>query len=255
MAKQLAAISDAEGNRYLERGQGIFDAALDSAVKRFQADCGLKIDGVYGEQTSRRLAEAVRSESTKQKRKPAAVEPPVEPEPPAPEPPEPPPPPPVAPKPKPKPTRLSKQGAQLIATFEGFRGQLYNDAANHCTIGYGHLVHHGPIDGSESAEFKAGVSRERALELLQEDAGKAAAEITRCVKVPLEQHQFDALVSFVFNVGTGAFRESTLLRLLNEGRYDTVEEQLARWTKAGGQTLQGLVNRRRAEAELFTGRR
>ena len=252
MAKQLASISDGEGNRYLERGQGIFDATVDAAVKRFQADCGLAVDGVYGEQTSRRLAEAVRSEQTKQKRRPAAVvppEPPVEPEPPAPAPPVEPAPPVVQ-----KPTRLSKHGAQLIATFEGFRGQLYNDAANHCTIGYGHLVHHGPIDGSESAEFKAGISRERALELLQEDAAQAAAEITRSVKVPLEQHQFDALVSFVFNVGTGAFRESTLLRLLNEGRYDTVEEQLARWTKAGGQTLQGLVNRRRAEAELFTGR-
>ena len=148
---------------------------------------------------------------------------PVEPEPPAPAPPVEPAPPVVQ-----KPTRLSKHGAQLIATFEGFRGQLYNDAANHCTIGYGHLVHHGPIDGSESAEFKAGISRERALELLQEDAAQAAAEITRSVKVPLEQHQFDALVSFVFNVGTGAFRESTLLRLLNKQRYDTVEEQLAR---------------------------
>ena len=153
-----------------------------------------------------------------------------------------------------KPTALSKEGAAFIARFEGFRGQLYNDAAGHATIGYGHLVHHGPIDGSEPAEFRKGISQERALELLQADAAKAAAEIARSVKVPLEQHQFDALVSFAFNVGNGAFRESTLLRLLNEGRYDAVEAQLARWNKAGGKTLQGLVNRRAAEAKLFLGK-
>ena len=153
-----------------------------------------------------------------------------------------------------KPTALSKEGAAFIARFEGFRGQLYNDAAGHATIGYGHLVHHGRIDGSEPAEFRKGISQERALELLQADAAKAAAEIARSVKVPLEQHQFDALVSFAFNVGNGAFRESTLLRLLNEGRYDAVEAQLARWNKAGGKTLQGLVNRRAAEAKLFLGK-
>ncbi|MBA3244687.1 MAG: glycoside hydrolase family protein [Actinobacteria bacterium] len=223
IAKDLASITDSEGKRYLERGQGIFDATLESALRRFQADTGQDVDGVFGVQTARQLALAVRVEEEKLKPKPAA------------------------------PTALSKEGATLIAAFEGFRSQLYNDAANHCTIGYGHLVHHGPIDGSEPAELKAGISQERALELLQEDAAKAASEIKVCVKVPLSQCQFDALVSFAFNVGNGAFRESTLLRLLNEGRYDAVEAQLARWNKAGGKTLQGLVNRRAAEAKFFNG--
>ena len=245
MTQRLATVLDPAGKPYLARGQGVFDAVVESALRRFQADWGQQVDGVYGEQSARQLGVAVRAEQEKekQKRRPSAVVKPVAPKPP-----------PKKPKPLPKqpPSALSKRGAAFIAKLEGFRGELYNDAANHATIGYGHLVHQGPIDGSEPAEFRAGISQERALELLQADAAKAAAEITRSVKVPLEQHQFDALVSFAFNVGNTAFRDSTLLRLLNEGRYDAVEAQLARWNKAGGKTLQGLVNRRAAEAKLFT---
>jgi lysozyme len=147
--------------------------------------------------------------------------------------------------------RLSKKGAAFIAHFEGFRPKLYNDPVGHCTIGCGHLVHHGPINGSESAEFRRGITRERALALLQDDAGTAANEITRSVKVRLSQAQLDALISFAFNVGNGAFRDSTLLKLLNQGDYDSVPAQLNRWTKASGKTLPGLVTRRKAEGELF----
>ena len=264
MTQRLATVLDAEGKPYLPRGQGVFDAVVESALRRFQADWGQQVDGIYGQQSSRQLGVAFRVAKDKKKPKPPVVAV-VTPEPAKPAPvkpkPEPAKPEPVKPKPRPKPvpkkpavkkpTALSKEGAAFIARFEGFRGQLYNDAAGHATIGYGHLVHHGPINGSEPAEFRKGISQERALALLQTDAAKAAAEIARSVKVPLEQHQFDALVSFAFNVGNGAFRESTLLRLLNEGRYDAVEAQLARWNKAGGKTLQGLVNRRAAEAKLF----
>jgi GH24 family phage-related lysozyme (muramidase) len=147
--------------------------------------------------------------------------------------------------------RLSKKGAAFIAHFEGFRPKLYNDPVGHCTIGCGHLVHHGPINGSEPAEFKRGITRERALELLQDDASTAAHEIARSVKVRLSQPQLDALISFAFNVGTGAFRDSTLLKLLNQGDYASVPAQLNRWSKAGGKTLPGLVRRRDAEGRLF----
>jgi GH24 family phage-related lysozyme (muramidase) len=147
--------------------------------------------------------------------------------------------------------KLSKAGARLIAGFEGFRAELYNDAAGHCTIGYGHLVHHGRCDGSEPAEFRKGITREQALDLLLEDAAQAADAVNRNVQVALSQDQFDALVSFVFNVGAGAFGESTLLRMLNEGRYDAVPKQLDRWVKADGRTLEGLVRRRKAEGALF----
>jgi lysozyme len=152
---------------------------------------------------------------------------------------------------KAKPTKLSPNGAAFIGRFEGFRSAMYNDAANHCTIGFGHLVHHGPINGSESAEFKAGITRERALQLLQADAAIAAKCVATNVKVPLNQAQFDALVSFTFNVGTGAFTESTLLKLLNKGEYAAVPGQLERWSRAGGRVLQGLLNRRHSEGTLF----
>jgi lysozyme len=147
--------------------------------------------------------------------------------------------------------RLSKKGAAFIAHFEGFRGNLYNDPAGHATIGCGHLVHHGPINGSEPEEFKRGISRERALELLQQDASSAAGAISRSVQVKLTQSQADALISFAFNVGNGAFNDSTLLELLNQGDYGSVPAQLDRWTKAGSTTLPGLVTRRKAEGALF----
>ena len=146
---------------------------------------------------------------------------------------------------------LSDAGVAFVAGFEGFRGELYDDAAGHCTIGFGHLVHHGPRDGTEPAEFRRGISRERGLELLRADARQAAAAVERLVRVPLSQEQFDALVSFAFNVGTGALEGSTLLQELNAGRYDAVPTQLLRWVKAGGRTLEGLVRRRRAEGRLF----
>ena len=150
-----------------------------------------------------------------------------------------------------QPTKLSRKGAAFVARFEGTILTLYNDPAGHCTIGIGHLVHHGRCNGSEPAEFKAGITRERAFELLQEDAAEVARAIRRHVRVPLNQAQFDALCSFGFNCGTGAIATSTLTRRLNAGEYAAVPSELNRWVKAGGQTLPGLVRRRKAEGRLF----
>jgi lysozyme len=152
---------------------------------------------------------------------------------------------------KPRKRNLSQAGVRFIAEFEGFRSELHNDPAGHCSIGFGHLVHLGKCDGREPAEFKKGITRRRAGELLREDADAAESAVNEGVEVPLSQQQFDALVSFVFNVGTGAFRESTLLRLLNKGDYEAVPKQLDRFVKGGGVTLPGLVRRRKAEGELF----
>ncbi len=147
---------------------------------------------------------------------------------------------------------LSDKGAAFIARFEGLRTKLYNDPSGHCSIGYGHLVHRGPINGTEPAEFRDGISQQRATQLLKSDAGVAASAVNEHVKVKLTQQQFDALVSFTFNVGAGAFRESTLLRRLNAARFDAVPGQLQLWNKGGGKVLPGLVTRREAEATLFT---
>jgi GH24 family phage-related lysozyme (muramidase) len=235
MTRDLTIARDPTGKPYLDKGQGIFDEKVDAALRRFQKDWDQLVDGVYGEQTARQLAVAVRAAKRAAKEK---KEVPVKPEPPTPEP--------------AVPTALSPAGATFIAKFEGFRSALYNDPAGHCTIGFGHLVHHGPINGSEPKEFKAGITRERALELLQADAASAASAIRKNVKVPLTQQQFDALVSFAYNVGSGAFGDSTLLKKLNAGEYDAVPAQLNRWVKAEGKTLEGLVRRRAAEGALFS---
>jgi lysozyme len=145
--------------------------------------------------------------------------------------------------------KLSAKGVKFVSQWEGFRPNLYNDPKGHCTIGFGHLVHLGHCNGSEPARFKSGLTEEQALDLLRHDAHSAAEAVAADVKVRLNQHQFDALVSFGFNVGNGAFGESTLLRRLNKGEYDAVPSELARWTDGG---LGGLVRRRRAEGVLFS---
>jgi GH24 family phage-related lysozyme (muramidase) len=149
--------------------------------------------------------------------------------------------------------KLSKRGAAFIGRFEGLRLELYNDPAGHCTIGIGHLVHHGRCDGSEPAEFKRGITRERAFELLEEDAAEVVAAIRRRVGVLLTQPRFDALCSWGFNCGSGVFVTSTLVRKLNAGDFASVRSELARWDKAGNppRPLAGLTRRRRAEGRLF----
>jgi lysozyme len=147
---------------------------------------------------------------------------------------------------------LSPKGAQFIAGFEGFRGNLYNDPVGHATIGFGHLVHLGPINGSEPAQFKKGLTRPQALALLRQDATPAATTVARCVKVPLTQAQFDALVSFTFNLGAGALQTSTLLRKVNAREFGAVPAEFEKWVLASGRKLPGLVRRRTAEARLFT---
>lgn len=146
--------------------------------------------------------------------------------------------------------RLSRAGAGLIARFEGFIPRPYDDAAGHATIGYGHLLHHGPVTQADVRRWGT-ISKAEGMRLLREDAREAARAVEEQVRVRLHQHQFDALVSFVFNVGAGAFGSSTLLRRLNAGERDAVPGELMRWTRAGGRELAGLVRRRREEADLW----
>lgn len=147
--------------------------------------------------------------------------------------------------------KLSDKGLRFIAKYEGLRTELYNDSVGHCTIGYGHLVHTGPCDGSEPEEFKRGITRERAEELLRADVARFENAVNDRVKVELAQHQFDALVSFTFNVGAGNLANSDLLAKLNQGNYGSVPEELNRWVYGGGMKLPGLVRRRRDEGAMF----
>jgi len=129
---------------------------------------------------------------------------------------------------------------------------MYNDPTRNATIGVGHLIHLGPINGREPQEFRGGITRGRALELLMGDAGKAAQSVRKLIKVPLKQHQFDALVSFTFNCGANSLSVSTLRVRLNRGEYAAVPHELNKWVVSNGQRLPGLVRRRGAEGALFS---
>ncbi len=98
------------------------------------------------------------------------------------------------------------------------------------------------------------ITQEEADELLMDDVSKFEEAVTRAVKVPLEQNQYDALVSWTFNLGPSNLSSTTMIRVLNEGNYEEVPAQIKRWNKAGGKVLQGFIRRREAEALLFEGK-
>jgi lysozyme len=131
----------------------------------------------------------------------------------------------------------------IIKGHEGLELVAYKDGGGVWTIGYGHT----------GAEVKVGmlITLAQAEELLTRDLRSSEGHINTSVTVPLTQNQFDALVSFVFNVGGGAFESSTLLKLLNAGNYAGAADQLLRWNKDEGKIVQGLSNRREAERKLF----
>lgn len=135
------------------------------------------------------------------------------------------------------------QGIELITQFEGLRLESYKDAVGVWTIGYGHT---GP-------EVRAGqkITKEEAIQLLSQDLRWVEDTINEKVKVRLTQNQFDALCSFIFNVGGTAFGKSTLLLALNAGEYEKAANEFLRWDKSKNGVLPGLTKRRRAERELF----
>jgi lysozyme len=150
--------------------------------------------------------------------------------------------------------QLSPDGLNLIQSCEGFEWHLYNCPANDASIGFGHLVHHGPICGDPTeAPFLGGITQEQGTDLLRQDAAYAQHTVEHLVKVPLSQGQYDALVSFTFNEGAGRLQTSTLLKLLNAGDYAAVPVQFMQWVYGGGTKLPGLVTRREAEVKLFHG--
>lgn len=138
--------------------------------------------------------------------------------------------------------RTSQRGLSLIKSFEGMRLQAYQDAVGVWTIGYG--ATHG---------VKAGISitKEQAERMLLNDVQRFEPEIERLITAPVNQNQWDALMSFTYNLGAANLESSTLRRLLNAGDYAGAAEQFLRWNKAGGKVLPGLVRRRAAERDLF----
>lgn len=142
--------------------------------------------------------------------------------------------------------KASDAGIRFIAAQEGFRERVYRDIAGIATIGYGHVLRIGdPILVTEPA----------ALAMLHHDVGTAEAAVTGLVKVELNQNQFDALVSFTFNLGEGALKTSLLLNELNQGRYQEAADQFPRWDHAiiNGELVEveDLRKRRLLERAMF----
>lgn len=153
--------------------------------------------------------------------------------------------------------RVGQSGKNLFKEWEGLATHVYLDSGGQPTIGIGHLLTTAERNSGtiliqgQTVNYQNGLTDQQCWDLLEQDLAVAEKAVNEAVKVPLNQNQFDALVSFVFNVGAGAFRGSTLLKLLNQGQYDQVPEQLKRWVKDNGKVVQGLVNRREQEIVLW----
>ncbi len=142
--------------------------------------------------------------------------------------------------------KTSDAGINFIAQHEGFVPTIYNDAGGLPTIGFGHLLLEG-----EEYKFRNGITREQGKELLKQDVAEAERAVTRLIDVPLTQNQFDALVSFTFNIGGGNLQKSTLRKKLNAGDINGAADEFLRWIRAGGRVLRGLQRRRAGERKLF----
>ena len=143
--------------------------------------------------------------------------------------------------------QISPHGLAKLKQWEGLKTKAYKDAGGVWTIGYGHTA----MAGSPQPYQGQVITAVEAESILLKDLTQYEAAVENNVKVKLNDNQFAALVSFAFNVGIHAFKNSTLLKKLNQGNFDAVPTELMKWTKAGGKKLQGLVNRRRAEGYLW----
>lgn len=145
--------------------------------------------------------------------------------------------------------KTSQAGIDLIHSFESLRLKAYPDPGSKdgkpYTVGW----------GSTGSDIGPGtvLTKEKADQRFASDLSKFEQAVSLLVKVPLTQYQFDALVSFTYNLGIGSLKSSTLLKMLNEGYYSNAGLQLLRWTKNDGVEMAGLVRRRKAELKMFKG--
>ena len=138
--------------------------------------------------------------------------------------------------------KISEKGLQLLKHYEGCELTAYRCSADVLTIGYGH---------TKGVTEDMVITQEEADQMLQDEMPEYEGYINDKVTVELNQDQFDAMVCWVYNLGSGNLSSSTLLKVLNEGDYEGVPEQMKRWNKAGGKVLNGLIKRRDSEAKLF----
>lgn len=196
---------------------GIFGNQTLNTVKAFQSAHNLTVDGVVGNKTLQalksKLGDNIKSDATDKGGK----------------------------------YTLSPNGMELLAQFEGLRLEAYLDSANIPTIGYGTIKY----PSGKRVKMGDKITKAQALEYKKHDLKEFENTVNSAVKVPLTQNQYDALVSLSYNIGSGAFKGSTLLKKLNQGDYKGAADAFLSWVNAGGKKVQGLVNRRKKERELF----
>ena len=145
--------------------------------------------------------------------------------------------------------QISEKGLNLIKKFEGFSSKPYLCSANVPTIGFGSTYYE---NGMLVTLDDDSVSEQRATEILKFTTDKMYGSfVNKAVKVKLNQNQFDALVSFAYNLGNGNLQQSTLLKKVNNNDFIGASLEFEKWNKAGGKVLSGLTKRRTAEKELF----
>jgi lysozyme len=144
--------------------------------------------------------------------------------------------------------QLSHAGAALIKHFEGCTFNVVDDGAGYPTIGWGHKL--VPGDGINKDTI---LTQDECDALFDKEIAPFEFDVNNLVKVPITQGEFDALVSFAYNVGSGALAHSTLLRDINAGNYTAAANQFPIWDHAGGRVMLGLTRRRIAEEKEFDG--
>ena len=153
----------------------------------------------------------------------------------------------------------STRGVKFICSWEGWSSVPYNDGAHplpgHATIGYGTLLHYGPVTTQDRRKYVGGITKAQGRALMAAELKKTERGVRSLlgyrVRRKMTQAQFDALVSFAYNVGLGALGSSTLLRLLKAGHPGYAAREFLKWNKAGGVVMKGLTRRRESERRLF----
>jgi lysozyme len=146
-------------------------------------------------------------------------------------------------------TKIGVKGIELIKNFEGFSAKPYLCPAKICTIGYGATFY---PNGKKVTMGDKPITEAEGVELLKEMLSKFEQYVDSYCIDTITQNQFDALVSFCYNLGPSNLKSSTLLKKVNANPNDeTIRAEFMKWTKAGGRTLKGLVTRRTAEADLY----
>ena len=144
---------------------------------------------------------------------------------------------------------VSDKGIELIKKFEGLSLKPYICPSGHSTIGYGNTFYE---DGSKVTMSDKLITAERATAMLKVVVSQFAVGVAKLITFKgVSQHQFDALVSFAYNVGLGNLKSSTLLKRVNKNEMELASMEFKKWDKAGGKVLAGLTKRREAEAMLF----